>query len=122
MLQAAFAGPAGIHNTNTKIIGLITESTMHGTCQQQQTLLFTLPGKKISTYISKTIENSNLQKIHSHKQISKHLPANVCKFLEQIYIGHPGTIMFISKTCVEKTQVRSLNRYSLFDLVGPITG
>jgi len=31
MLQAAFAGPAGIHKANTKIIGLITES-MHGTC------------------------------------------------------------------------------------------
>jgi hypothetical protein len=28
--------------------------------------------------------------------------------------------MFISKVCVEKTQVRSLNKYYLFDLVGPI--
>jgi hypothetical protein len=29
-------------------------------------------------------------------------PANVSKFLEQIYVGHPCIIMIISKPCDEK--------------------
>lgn len=49
------------------------------------------------------VENSDLR-ICKKKKISSAntYPANVSKFLEQIYIGRPGIIMFISKTCDEK--------------------